>query len=92
MLRTTLVITAMAASITPSQAQVDPATIAQGQLLRSMNQGYADRARGRTATAKPSPARVKYLCTQRLPSFRAQYGANNADVVELAGHCRRAGY
>lgn len=77
---------------TPAVAQVDPATVGLSQVLRAQNEGYADRARGRTATARPSPSRVKYLCTQRLPSFRAQYGADNADVVELAGLCRRAGY
>lgn len=76
----------------PAAAQLDPGMVAQGQILGAMNQGYADRARGKVAGPRTSAARMAVICTKQLPSARAQYGADNADVVELSRLCRRVGY
>lgn len=92
MLRTTFVITAAAAWITPLQAQVDPATIGLGQVLRAQNEGYADRSRGKVARSRPSAARIAVICTKDLPMFRQQYGSDHPDVRVVEKRCRRAGY
>lgn len=76
----------------PISAYTNPVVVAQGQLLRSMNEGYADRANGRSARSTSSRARVATSCTEYLPVYRQRYGARHPQVVKLTALCRRAGF
>lgn len=72
-------------------AYTNPGVVAQGQVLRSMNEGYAERAMGRTAVRR-SNVPIATSCRQRLPEFEKQYGVTHPQVMELQRLCRRAGY
>lgn len=74
-------------------AQMDPSIQAQGMVLMGQNQGYIDRANGRSTRPMQSRQQnIAVTCTKYLPVYKAQHGANHPKVVKLAGMCRRDGY
>jgi hypothetical protein len=75
----------------PVAAQLDPAMIAQGQVLSGTARGYAERGGVRDDGGRGSPEKTARICGQ-VPKVRARLGAKNPRYLELARLCRKAGY
>lgn len=90
------VIGAMAA--TPAAAQVFDMGGLTGTLSQdAVTQSEERRANSRSAHAREMQRSAKYddertICTRSLPMARADLGARNPRVAQIAAACRRAGY
>ena len=75
----------------PVAAQLDPAMIAQGQVLSGTARGYAERGGVRDRASSRTSASDARICAS-LPQYRARWGRKHPKVLGLARLCRKAGY
>ena len=72
----------------PAQAQLDPAVIAQGQVLSGMHRGHAER--GYRAQRWRTTVRQAAACANK-GRYRSQHGVKHPQVRRLYSLCRAAG-
>ncbi len=88
-------IAALAMSAIPDVAAVaqwDPGIVAQGQVLQSMNQGYADRAAGKTAPRRKRLNANETAICKAKHHYRKKWGAQEPHVRQLYRLCAQAGH